>query len=70
MIGVGKIYDIFDGEGITEKLRTKNNAEGIQVMLELADREFEGLPLSIWWTLTWSTATAATFRLRCGRGRV
>ena len=43
VIGVGKIYDIFDGEGITEKLRTKNNAEGIQVMLELADREFEGL---------------------------
>ncbi|WP_418668033.1 phosphopentomutase [Allofournierella sp.] len=43
VIGVGKIYDIFDGEGITEKLRTKNNAEGIQMMLELADREFEGL---------------------------
>lgn len=43
VIGVGKIYDIFDGEGITEKIRTKNNAEGIRVMLELADRDFEGL---------------------------
>lgn len=43
VIGVGKIYDIFDGEGLTEKIRTTGNTEGIRVMLELADREFEGL---------------------------
>lgn len=43
VIGVGKIYDIFDGEGVTEKIRTAGNAEGIQTMLDLADRDFEGL---------------------------
>lgn len=43
VIGVGKIYDIFDGEGLTEKIRTGGNTEGIRVMLELADRDFEGL---------------------------
>ena len=43
VIGVGKIYDIFDGEGLTEKIRTGGNTEGIKVMLELADRDFEGL---------------------------
>ena len=43
VIGVGKIYDIFDGEGVTEKIRTSGNTDGIRVMLELADRDFEGL---------------------------
>ena len=43
VIGVGKIYDIFDGEGLTEKIRTSGNTDGIRVMLELADRDFEGL---------------------------
>ena len=43
VIGVGKIYDIFDGEGLTEKIRTGGNTEGIKVMLELADQDFEGL---------------------------
>ncbi len=43
VIGVGKIYDIFDGEGLTEKIRTGGNTEGIKVMLELVDRDFEGL---------------------------
>ena len=43
VIGVGKIYDIFDGEGVTETIRTSGNTEGIRVMLDLADRDFEGL---------------------------
>ena len=43
VLGVGKISDIFDGEGLTEKIRTGGNTEGIKVMLELADRDFEGL---------------------------
>ena len=43
VIGVGKIYDIFDGEGVTETIRTSGNTEGIKVMLDLADRDFEGL---------------------------
>ncbi len=43
VIGVGKIYDIFDGEGVTDTIRTSGNTEGIKVMLELTDRDFEGL---------------------------
>ena len=43
VIGVGKIYDIFDGEGVTETIRTSGNTEGIRVMLDLADRDFERL---------------------------
>lgn len=43
VIGVGKIYDIFDGEGVTEKIRTAGNTNGIEVMLDLADRDFNGL---------------------------
>lgn len=43
VIGVGKIYDIFDGEGVTEKIRTQNNTDGIRVTLELAERPFDGL---------------------------
>ena len=42
-IGVGKIHDIFAGKGIGETIRTSGNAEGLQVTLELADRDFEGL---------------------------
>ena len=42
-IGVGKIYDIFAGKGIGETIRTAGNTEGLQVTLELADRDFEGL---------------------------
>ena len=43
VIGVGKIYDIFDGEGVTETIRTSGNAQGIETMLQLADRDFNGL---------------------------
>ena len=42
-IGVGKIHDIFAGRGIGETLRTSGNTEGLQVTLDLADRDFEGL---------------------------
>lgn len=52
VIGVGKIYDIFDGEGLTEKIRTSGNTDGIRVMLELADRTSRALPSSIWWIST------------------
>ena len=43
VIGVGKIHDIFAGQGTTETIRTKNNADGMRVTMELADRAFEGL---------------------------
>ena len=42
-IGVGKIHDIFAGKGVGETIRTSGNTEGLQVTLELADRDFEGL---------------------------
>ena len=42
-IGVGKIHDIFAGRGVSETIRTSGNAEGMQVTLELADRQFDGL---------------------------
>lgn len=42
-IGVGKIYDIFDGQGVREQIKTKGNADGIRVTLELAERDFSGL---------------------------
>lgn len=43
VIGVGKIYDIFDGEGITEKIKTGTNDIGLRETLKLADRDFDGL---------------------------
>lgn len=43
VIGVGKIYDIFAGQGITQSIKTANNAEGMQVAMQLADKDFEGL---------------------------
>ena len=42
-IGVGKIYDIFAGRAVSETIRTAGNTEGMQVALELADRDFDGL---------------------------
>lgn len=43
VIGVGKIYDIFAGKGLTEFVRTSGNAEGIERTLEYLDRDFQGL---------------------------
>jgi phosphopentomutase len=42
-LGVGKIYDIFAGKGITDTVRTHDNAEGIEMLLERTRRAFEGL---------------------------
>ncbi len=43
VISVGKIYDIFAGKGITESNRTKSNADGMEVTLEIEKRDFNGL---------------------------
>ncbi|WP_099468375.1 phosphopentomutase [Konateibacter massiliensis] len=43
VIAVGKINDIFAGQGITEYVYTSNNDEGIDRTLEYMDKEFEGL---------------------------
>lgn len=42
-IGVGKIHDIFAGQGIGKTIYTHGNAEGMQVTLDLADEDFNGL---------------------------
>ena len=42
-IGVGKIYDIFAGQGITEMVRNKSNADGMEHTLHYAAQDFEGL---------------------------
>ena len=43
VIAVGKINDIFAGKGITEFVRTKNNADGIQKTIEMTKKDFHGL---------------------------
>lgn len=43
VIAVGKINDIFAGKGITEFVRTKNNAEGIRKTIEMTQKDFNGL---------------------------
>lgn len=42
-IGVGKISDIFAGSGISEKILTKGNTDGLSKCTELLSREFHGL---------------------------
>ena len=43
VISVGKIYDIFNGSGLTEKIKTKNNLDGINKTIELIKKDFNGL---------------------------
>lgn len=40
---VGKIADIFADRGVTEKVYTASNAEGMEKALETLDKDFEGL---------------------------
>ncbi len=42
-IGVGKIYDIFDGVGVQHSTRTTGNAHGMELTLQYAAADFEGL---------------------------
>lgn len=43
VIGVGKIYDIFAGRGITDFVRTTGNENGIERLLEYQKKDFNGL---------------------------
>lgn len=43
VISVGKIIDIFDGEGITDSNRTISNEDGMNQTIQLMDRDFTGL---------------------------
>lgn len=43
VISVGKIYDIFDGEGLTESNKSKSSVHGMEQTIEIEKRDFEGL---------------------------
>lgn len=43
VISVGKIFDIFDGEGLTEANKSKSSVHGMEQTIDIAKREFEGL---------------------------
>ena len=43
VIALGKISDIFDGEGVTEAVRTKDNADGMEKLITTMKKDFSGL---------------------------
>ncbi|NLY80623.1 MAG: phosphopentomutase [Lysinibacillus sp.] len=43
VIALGKISDIYNNEGVTESVRTKNNMDGMDKLVEVLQKEFHGL---------------------------
>jgi len=43
VLAIGKISDIYDGEGITKSLRTKSNMDGMDKLIESLDMDFTGI---------------------------
>ena len=43
VISIGKIKDIFDGEGITQAHKSKSSVHGMEQTIEVAQTEFKGL---------------------------
>ena len=43
VISVGKIKDIFDGEGITEAYKSKSSVHGMEQTIDIAKKDFHGL---------------------------
>lgn len=43
VIAIGKISDIFNGEGITEAVRTVSNMDGVDKLLEVMAKDFNGI---------------------------
>jgi len=43
VIALGKISDIYAGEGVTEAIKTASNEDGVDKLLEVARRSFRGL---------------------------
>ena len=43
VISIGKISDIYDGEGVTQSLRTKSNMDGMDKLVETLHMDFTGL---------------------------
>ena len=42
-ISVGKIYDIFDSEGLTESNKSQSSVHGMEQIIDIAGRDFKGL---------------------------
>lgn len=43
VIAIGKINDIFNGNGITEFVKTKSNMDGVDKLLQVLQQDFKGL---------------------------
>lgn len=43
IISIGKINDIYDGEGITKTFNSKSNANGLEILLEQIETDFTGV---------------------------
>lgn len=43
VISIGKIFDIFNGSGITKRITSSNNKEGIDKLIDIMDKNFTGL---------------------------
>ncbi|PSL42016.1 phosphopentomutase [Planomicrobium soli] len=43
VIAIGKINDIYNGEGVTKAIRTKDNMDGMDKLVEVAGENFNGL---------------------------
>ncbi|MED1468122.1 phosphopentomutase [Bacillus salipaludis] len=43
VIAIGKISDIYDGEGVTQSLRTISNMDGMDKLVQTLDMEFTGI---------------------------
>lgn len=43
VIAIGKISDIFNGEGVTEAIRTKNNMDGMDQLANVVKQPFHGM---------------------------
>jgi len=43
VIALGKISDIYDGEGVTEAIRTVDNDDGMTKLVESMDKDFNGI---------------------------
>ncbi|WP_099158426.1 phosphopentomutase [Virgibacillus ndiopensis] len=43
VIALGKISDIYDGEGVTEAIRTRDNEDGMTKLVESMEKDFHGI---------------------------
>jgi len=43
VLALGKIHDIYDGEGITESVRTVSNMDGVDQLIHILNQPFHGL---------------------------